>query len=120
MSSSSSYLIIGASAMGENIFRGLLHRKATDKQVMIVARATLVVMFLFGILVAYDQNSSIFQVVSYAWARAWCLIRPVDAVLAILASRQQGRRRGRHAVRHGGRADLAQPRQALGRRIRHL
>ena len=31
MSSSSSYLIIGASAMGENIFRGLLHRKATDK-----------------------------------------------------------------------------------------
>ena len=56
MSSSSSYLIIGASAMGENIFRGLLHRKATDKQVMIVARVTLVVMFLFGILVAYDQN----------------------------------------------------------------
>lgn len=39
MSSSSSYLIIGASAMGENIFRGLLHRKATDKQVMIVARS---------------------------------------------------------------------------------
>lgn len=68
MSSSSSYLIIGASAMGENIFRGLLHRKATDKQVMIVARVTLVVMFLFGILVAYDQNSLIFQVVSYAWA----------------------------------------------------
>ena len=52
--------------MGENIFRGLLHRKATDKQVMIVARVTLVVMFLFGILVAYDQNSSISR---------WCLTR---------------------------------------------
>ena len=52
--------------------------------------------------------------------RAWRLIRPVDAVLAILASCQQGRSRGRHAVRHGGRADLAQPRQALGRRIRRL
>ncbi|KAB8292049.1 sodium/proline symporter [Bifidobacterium avesanii] len=68
MSSSSSYMIIGASAMGENIFRGLLHRKANDRQVMIVARITLLVMFLFGVLVAYDQNSSIFQVVSYAWA----------------------------------------------------
>lgn len=68
MSSSSSYMIIGASAMGENIFRGLLHRKATDRQVMMVARATLAVMFLFGIWVAFDQNSSIFQVVSYAWA----------------------------------------------------
>ena len=35
---------------------------------MIVARITLVVVFLFGILVAYDENSSIFTVVSYAWA----------------------------------------------------
>ncbi len=35
---------------------------------MMVARATLLVMFLFGIFVAFDQNSSIFQVVSYAWA----------------------------------------------------
>ena len=61
-------MIIGASAVGENIFRGLLHRKATDRQVMMVARITLLVMFLFGIVVAFDQNSSIFQVVSYAWA----------------------------------------------------
>ena len=68
MSSSSSYMIIGASAVGENIFRGLLHRKATDRQVMMVARITLLVMFIFGIVVAFDQNSSIFQVVSYAWA----------------------------------------------------
>ena len=68
MSSSSSYMIIGASAVGENLFRGLLHKKATDRQVMFVARATLVVMFLFGIAIAFDQNSSIFQVVSYAWA----------------------------------------------------
>lgn len=68
MSSSSSYLIIGASAVGENIFRGLLYRKASDRQVMMVARCTLLVMFLFGIFVAFDQNSSIFQVVSYAWA----------------------------------------------------
>lgn len=68
MSSSSSYMIIGASAVGENIFRGLLHRKATDRQVMMVARITLLVMFVFGIVVAFDQNSSIFQVVSYAWA----------------------------------------------------
>ena len=68
MSSSSSYMIIGASAVGENIFHGLLHRKATDRQVMMVARITLLVMFVFGIVVAFDQNSSIFQVVSYAWA----------------------------------------------------
>lgn len=68
MSSSSSYLLITGSSVAENIFRGVIKKDATDNQVMIVARITLVVVFLFGILVAADENSSIFWVVSYAWA----------------------------------------------------
>lgn len=68
MSSSSSYLLISSSAVAENIYRGIFKREATDRQVMIVARFTLLVVFLFGILVAMDENSSIFAVVSYAWA----------------------------------------------------
>lgn len=68
MSSSSSYLLISGSAVAENIFRGLIKKDATDSQVMIVARITLVVVLLFGIAIALDENSSIFQVVSYAWA----------------------------------------------------
>lgn len=68
MSSSSSYLLISGSAVAENIFRGLIKKDATDAQVMIVARITLVVVLLFGIAIALDENSSIFTVVSYAWA----------------------------------------------------
>ena len=68
MSSSSSYLLISGSAVAENIFRGLIKKDATDSQVMVVARVTLVVVLLFGIVIALDENSSIFQVVSYAWA----------------------------------------------------
>lgn len=68
MSSSSSYLLISGSAVAENIFHGIFKRDATDRQVMIVARLTLVAVFLFGIFIAYDENSSIFGVVSYAWA----------------------------------------------------
>ncbi|MBT1166773.1 sodium/proline symporter PutP [Bifidobacterium simiarum] len=68
MSSSSSYMIIAGSAVAENIYRGIFRRNATDRQVMWVARATILVVFVFGCLVAADQNSSIFQVVSYAWA----------------------------------------------------
>lgn len=33
-----------------------------------MARLTLVVILIFGIVIALDENSSIFQVVSYAWA----------------------------------------------------
>ena len=68
MSSSSSYLLIAGSSVAENIFRGVIKKDATDRQVMIVARLTLVAVFMFGIIVAYDENSSIFGVVSYAWA----------------------------------------------------
>ena len=68
MSSSSSYLLISGSAVAENIYRGIFKRDATDRQVMIVARITLLVVFMFGILIAMDENSSIFGVVSYAWA----------------------------------------------------
>ena len=56
MSSSSSYLLISGSAVAENIFRGLIKKNATDAQVMIVARITLVVILLFGIFIAIDEN----------------------------------------------------------------
>ena len=68
MSSSSSYLLISGSAVATNIFKGLIKRDATDQQVMIVARLTLVAVLFFGVFISLDQNSSIFQVVSYAWA----------------------------------------------------
>lgn len=68
MSSSSSYLLIAGSSVAENIYRGVFKKDATDNQVLIVSRLTLLAVFLFGILIALDQNSSIFQVVSYAWA----------------------------------------------------
>lgn len=68
MSSSSSYLLIAGSAVANNIFKGLFKKDATDRQVLIVARLTLIAVLLFGIWVAIDENSSIFGVVSYAWA----------------------------------------------------
>lgn len=68
MSSSSSYLLIAGSSVAENIYKAIFKKDATDNQVLIVARITLIVVFLFGILVAADENSSIFYVVSYAWA----------------------------------------------------
>ena len=68
MSSSSSYLLISGSAVANNIYKGLFRRNATDREVMIVARITLVCVLLFGIFISLDQNSSIFNIVSYAWA----------------------------------------------------
>ncbi|MBR5260088.1 MAG: sodium/proline symporter PutP [Eggerthellaceae bacterium] len=68
MSSSSSYLLMSGSAVANNIYKGLFKRNATDAQVMIVARITLVAVLIFGCAISLDQNSSIFNIVSYAWA----------------------------------------------------
>jgi len=77
MSSSDSYMLIVGSAIAENIYRGLLKRDATDKQVMFVSRCTLVAVLIFGIIIAQDPNSSIFRIVSYAWAGFGAAFGPV-------------------------------------------
>jgi len=68
ISSSDSYLLIAASAVSKNIFQGLIKKDATDKQVMLVSRITLLVVALIGIVIALDENSVIFTIVSFAWA----------------------------------------------------
>ena len=68
ISSSDSYLLIAASAFAKNVYQGVCKKDATDKQVMTVSRITLLVLALIGMLIALDENSVIFQVVSFAWA----------------------------------------------------
>ena len=68
MSSASSYLLITGSSVAENIYRAILKKDATDNEVLIVSRITLAVVLLFGCWIAWDENSVIFAVVSYAWA----------------------------------------------------
>lgn len=68
ISSSDSYLLIAASAFAKNIYQGICRKDAGDKQVLLISRATLLVLTLIGICIAMDENSVIFQIVSFAWA----------------------------------------------------
>ncbi len=68
ISSSDSYLLIAASAFAKNIFQGVCKKDATDKQVMVVTRITLLVIAAIAMVIALDENSVIFTVVSFAWA----------------------------------------------------
>ena len=68
ISSSDSYLLIAASAFSKNIFQGVCKKNATDKQVMLMSRITLLALTLIGVLIALDEDSVIFQIVSFAWA----------------------------------------------------
>ncbi len=68
ISSSDSYLLIAASAFAKNIYQGIVKKDASDKQVMTLSRITLLVIALIAIVIALDENSIIFTIVSFAWA----------------------------------------------------
>ena len=68
ISSSDSYLLIAASAFSKNVFQGVFKKNASDKQVMWVSRITLLVLTLIGVVIALDEDSVIFNIVSFAWA----------------------------------------------------
>ena len=77
ISSSDSYLLIASSAFAKNIYSGIIKKDASDKQVMLISRIILVVISLIGILIAWDENSVIFTIVSFAWAGFGATFGPV-------------------------------------------
>ncbi len=68
ISSSDSYLLIASSAVAKNIYQGIMKKEATDRQVMKVSRITMILIAFFGAIIALDENSVIFTIVSFAWA----------------------------------------------------
>jgi len=68
MSSSDSYMLIASSALAKDLVKGVFRKNASERAIMWIARVTLLLVTLFGIWVALAGSSSIFRVVSYAWA----------------------------------------------------
>ncbi len=68
ISSSDSYLLIAASAVSQNLYRSVFKKDATDRQVMWCSRITLVVITLIAMVIAWNSNSTVFGITSFAWA----------------------------------------------------
>lgn len=76
-SSSDSYLLISASAVAKNIYHGVLNKDASERQVLRLSRVVLLAVAVVAMLLASDQNSVIFNIVSFAWAGFGAAIGPV-------------------------------------------
>lgn len=77
ISSSDSYLLIAASAFSKNIYQHLINKQADDKQVMNMSKIILLVISLIGIIIALDEKSIIFTIVSFAWAGFGATFGPI-------------------------------------------
>ena len=77
ISSADSYLLIAAPSISKNIYQGLFNRDADDKTVLHVTRLTLLGISFISMLIALDENSIIFRVVSFAWAGFGATFGPI-------------------------------------------
>ena len=77
ISSSDSYLLIAASAFSKSLYQGIMKKDASDKAVLYVTRTTLLVIAIFAMIIALDENSIIFTIVSFAWAGFGATFGPI-------------------------------------------
>ena len=77
MSTADSQLLTAASSVSQNLLEEFFGIKLTEKQSMLAARATVVGIAIVGVILAWDPNSSVFRVVSFAWAGFGAAFGPV-------------------------------------------
>lgn len=68
MSTADSQLLAAASSVSENILREGLHLKISEKKSMLAARLTVIGISILGMIIARNPDSSVFGIVSFAWA----------------------------------------------------
>lgn len=77
MSTADAQLLAAASGVTHNILTDVFDIKLSDKKTMTIARITVVGVAILGILFASNPASSIFRVVSFAWAGFGATFGPV-------------------------------------------
>ena len=77
MSTADSQLLAASSSVSQNIVKEVLVKDLSAKMSMIIARITLVGIAVIGIIIASNPNSSVFGIVSFAWAGFGAAFGPV-------------------------------------------
>jgi SSS family solute:Na+ symporter/sodium/proline symporter len=77
MSTISSQLLVTSSSLTGDFYQAFLHKEASEKQLVLVGRLSVLVVALLAIYLAYDRDSSILSLVSNAWAGFGAAFGPV-------------------------------------------
>lgn len=77
MSTADSQLLAASSSVSQNIVKEVLVKDMSAKMSMVIARITLVGIAVIGVIIASNPNSSVFGIVSFAWAGFGAAFGPV-------------------------------------------
>ena len=86
MSTADSQLLVTASSISEDVYKGVIRKNASDKSMLRVSRITVLVVSAIAFVVALDPNSSVMGLVSNAWAGFGATFGPV-VILALFWKR---------------------------------
>ncbi|MCC8028193.1 MAG: sodium/proline symporter [Lachnospiraceae bacterium] len=68
MSTADSQLLAASSSVSQNLLRDCLGIKLSVKASMLLARLTVIAIAVVAVILAHNPDSSVFQIVSFAWA----------------------------------------------------
>lgn len=77
MSTADSQLLVASSAFSRDVYKGLLKKDAKEKEVLNISRITVFIIAAVAFVIALNPKSSIFSLVSYAWAGFGAAFGPV-------------------------------------------
>lgn len=83
MSTVSSQLLVTSSSLAGDLYNRFLRRNASEKELLLVSRASVALVALVAVLLAWDGNSSILSLVSNAWAGFGAAFGPVILISLI-------------------------------------
>ncbi len=77
MSTADSQLLVTASAVSQDIYKGIIKKDASDSAIFKISRWTVVIVAVLAVLIAWNPDSSIMGLVSNAWAGLGSAFGPI-------------------------------------------
>ena len=77
MSTADSQLLAASSSVSEDLLKGILKKEVSEKTSLIIARVTVLLIAVMGVLMALNPESSVFAIVSFAWAGFGAVFGPI-------------------------------------------
>ena len=77
MSTADSQLLAASSSVSQNIVHDFFGIKLSEKKAMLAARISVIVISVIAVFMSLNENSSVFRVVSFAWAGFGAAFGPV-------------------------------------------
>lgn len=77
MSTADSQLLVTASAVSADLYKGVVKKDASEKNVLALSRIVVIVVAVLAYMIAWNPNSSVMNLVSNAWAGLGAAFGPI-------------------------------------------